>query len=127
VPEVVIDASAILALLNAEPGADTVIEALPGGIISAVNLSEVVAKLCDAGMPEKAVRQALQPLGLEIVPFDEEQAYQAGLLRTVTHDMGISLGDRACLSLAKMLGVAALTTDKLWAELSIGATIKVIR
>jgi PIN domain nuclease of toxin-antitoxin system len=127
VPEVVIDASAILALLNAEPGADTVVEALPGGVISAVNLSEVVAKLCDAGMPEKAVRQALQPLGLEIVPFDEEQAYQAGLLRTVTHDMGISLGDRACLSLAKMLGVAALTTDRLWSELSIGATIKVIR
>ena len=126
-PEVVIDASALLALLNAEPGANVVAEALQGSVISAVNLSEVVAKLCDAGMPEKAIHQALQPLGLEIVPFDEEQAYKAGLLRTVTHDMGISLGDRACLSLAKMLGVVALTTDRAWAELSIGTTIKVIR
>jgi len=127
VPEAVIDASALLALLNAEPGADVVAEALPGGVISAVNLSEVVAKLCDAGMPEKTIRQALQPLGLEIVPFDEEQSYQAGLLRTSTHDLGISLGDRACLSLAKTLGVAALTADRAWAGLSIGATIKVIR
>jgi len=127
VPEAVIDASALLALLNDEPGADVVAEALPQGIISAVNLSEVVAKLCDAGMPEKAIHQALQPLGIEIVPFDEEQAYQAGLLRTSTQDFGISLGDRACLSLAKKLGIDALTADKAWAELSIGATIKVIR
>jgi len=127
VPEVVIDASALLALLNAEPGADIVAETLPGGVISAVNLSEVVAKLCDAGMPEKAIHQALQPLGLEIIPFDEEQAYQAGLLRASTQDRGVSLGDRACLSLAKMLGVVALTADKAWAGLSVGATIKVIR
>jgi PIN domain nuclease of toxin-antitoxin system len=112
VPEVVVDASALLALLNAEPGADIVAEALPGGVISAVNLSEVVAKLCEAGMPENAIRQALQPLGLEIVPFDEEQAYQAGLLRAATQTVGVSLGDRACLSLAKILGVVALTADR---------------
>ena len=126
-PEVVIDASALLALLNAEPGADVVAEALPQGVISAVNLSEGVAKLCDAGMPEKAIHQALQPLGIEIVPFDEEQAYQAGLLRISTQDLGISLGDRACLSLAKKLGIDALTAGRAWAELSIGTTIKVIR
>lgn len=126
-PEAVIDASALLALLNDEPGADVVAEALPQVVISAVNLSEVVAKLCDAGMPEKAIHQALQPLGIEIVPFDEEQAYQAGLLRTPTQDFGISLGDRACLSLAKKLGIDALTADRAWAELSIGTTIKVIR
>lgn len=126
-PKTVIDASALLALLNAEPGADIVTEALPGGVISAVNLSEVIAKLCDAGVPEKAIHQTLQPLGLEIVSFDEEQAYQAGVLRTSTQNMGISLGDRACLSLAKMLGVVALTADRAWAGLSVGATIKVIR
>ena len=126
-PEAVIDASALLALLNDEPGADVVAEALPQGVISTVNLSEVVAKLCDAGMPEKAIHQALQPLGIEIVPFDEEQAYQTGLLRTSTQDLGISLGDRACLSLAKKLGIDALTADKAWAELSIGTMIKVIR
>ena len=126
-PEIVIDASALLALLNAETGADVVVEALSEGVISSVNLSEVVAKLCEAGMPEKAIRQILQPLGLEIVPFDEEQSYQAGLLRTSTRDIGISLGDRACLSLAKMLGLVALTADRAWAEISAGVTVKVIR
>ena len=59
-PKVVMDASALLALLNEEPGADVVGEALLGAIISAVNLSEVVAKLCNAGMPEKAIRRVLQ-------------------------------------------------------------------
>ena len=126
-PEVVIDASALLALLNGEPGADVVEEALPGGIISAVNLSEVVAKLCDTGMPEKAIRQVLTPLGLEIASFDEEQSYQAGMMGLSTQDSGISLSDRACLSLAKMLGVIALTADRAWAGLSVGVKVRVIR
>lgn len=125
--ESVIDASALLALLNAEQGADIVAEALPQGAISAVNLSEVVAKLCEAGMPEKAIRRALFPLGLEIVPFDAEQAYLAGLLRLTTRSAGLSLGDRACLSLSQKLGVPALTADRTWAALSLGTTIKVIR
>ena len=125
--EVVLDASALLALLNAEPGAELVAEALPGAAISAVNLSEVVAKLSDAGMPERAIRQALQPLGLDIVPFDEEQAYEAGLLRIPTKDAGLSLGDRGCLTLARRLNLPALTADRTWLELSIRATINVIR
>jgi PIN domain nuclease of toxin-antitoxin system len=126
-PKVVIDASALLALLNAEEGGDIVAEALPLGVTSAVNLSEVVAKLSGAGMPEEAIRQTLQALALEVVPFDEELSYQAGLLSTSTQDRGISLGDRACLSLAKMLGAVAITADRAWQELSIGATIKAIR
>ena len=126
-PEAVIDASALLALLNAEPGAGVVAEALSGGVISAVNLSEVVAKLCEVGMPEKAIQQALQPLGLEVIAFTEEQAYQAGLLRTATQGTGLSLGDRACLSLAEMLGAVALTADRAWAGLSVRVTVKVIR
>lgn len=125
--EAVIDASALLALLKAEPGADIVTEALPGAVMSAINLSEVIAKLGETGMPEKAIRQALQPLGLQIIPFDEEQAYQAGVLRTSTQSTGISLGDRACLSLAKTLGVVALTADKAWSGIRIGTKIKVIR
>lgn len=126
-PKVVIDASALLALLNAEPGADIIAEAISEAVISTVNLSEVIAKLCAAGMPANAIRQVIQPLGLDIEPFDEEQAYQAGFLHASTQGTGISLGDRACLSLAKMLGVAALTTDKMWKGLAVGTTIKVIR
>jgi PIN domain nuclease of toxin-antitoxin system len=127
VAETVIDASALLALLNMEPGAEMVAEALPGSAISAVNLAEVVSKLCEAGMPVKAIYQALRPLGLDVVPFDEEQAYQAGLLRAATRELGISLGDRACLSLAAMRGAVALTADKAWAALSAGVSVKIIR
>ncbi|MDP2920066.1 MAG: type II toxin-antitoxin system VapC family toxin [Dehalococcoidia bacterium] len=125
--EVVIDASALLALLNAEPGADIVAEALSGGVISAVNLSEVVAKLSEVGMPENIIRQVIEPLGLDVKPFDKEQAFQAGLLRAATQSRGISLGDRACLSLAKTLGVTALTADKTWTGLSLGVNVRVIR
>jgi PIN domain nuclease of toxin-antitoxin system len=127
VAEVVLDASALLALLNDEPGAGAVAEALPESAISAINLSEVVAKLSDAGMPEAAIRQALQGLPLGVFPFDLEQAYEAGLLRTATRNAGLSLGDRGCLSLARRLGVPALTADRTWRELALGVVIRVIR
>jgi ribonuclease VapC len=125
--EFVLDASALLALLNAEPGADIVTEALPGAVISAVNFSETVAKLCGAGMPAKIIHQVLESLGMEVIPFDTEQAYQTGLLWAVTRDAGISLGDRACLSLGKTLGRMVLTADKTWTKLSIGVTVRPIR
>ncbi|MFA4835502.1 MAG: type II toxin-antitoxin system VapC family toxin [Dehalococcoidia bacterium] len=126
-PEVILDASALLALLNAEPGADVVAESIPGAMINAVNLSEVVGKLCTAGMPEKAIRQALQGLDLKVIPFDEEHSYGAGLMRATTERMGLSLGDRACLDTARRLGLPALTTDKMWGELSVGAIVRIIR
>jgi len=127
VPDIVIDASALLALLNSEPGADKVARAIPGAAISALNLSEVVGKLCSAGLPEKSIRQALLGLGLEVVPFDEEQAYEAGMLRTATDGAGLSLGDRGCLGLARKLGLPALTADRSWLKLLAGITVRVIR
>lgn len=125
--DIVVDASALLAMLNAEPGAELVAEAIPGAAISAVNLSEVVSKLSETGMPEKAIHNALQPLGMEIIPFDEDQAYHAGLLRIPTKSKGLSMGDRACLGLAGNLGLPVLTADKTWTELSLGIMVKVIR
>ncbi|MBM3132812.1 MAG: type II toxin-antitoxin system VapC family toxin [Chloroflexi bacterium] len=125
--EVVLDASALLALLNAETGADKVAECITEAMISAVNLSEVVGKLAAAGMPEAAIRQALQGLDLKVTPFDEEQSYGTGMLRATTEDMGLSLGDRACLNLARSLGLPALTADKLWGKLSMGVAVRVIR
>ncbi len=126
-PEAVLDASALLALLNNERGAGVVAAALPRAAISAVNLSEVVAKLADAGMPKRAIRNALHTLPLEVVPFDTEQAYEAGGLRPDTREIGLSLGDRACLSLARILDLPALTVDRSWTQLSIGITVQPIR
>ena len=114
---VVIDASALLALLQGEPGADVVAGLLIRGVMSAVNLSEVVAKLTEHGMPAEAARTALDGLPIDVHPFDREAAHSAGELRSVTRSAGLSLGDRACLALAMRLGVTAVTADRAWASL----------
>jgi ribonuclease VapC len=124
----VLDASALLALLNGESGSEQVAGVIvDGAAISAVNLAEVVTKLSEIGMPEVLIHEVLDSLGLEIVDFDFEQAYQVGLLRPLTRHVGLSLGDRACLALAKQLGLPALTTDRIWERLAVDVTVQVIR
>lgn len=125
--EVVLDASALLALLTKEPGAERVAQAIPGAVISAVNLSEVVAKLTGGGMPPETARQLLSILGLEVVSFDEEHAYETGFLHVETKDFGLSLGDRACLGLARSFQLPVLTADRAWQKLSIGVTVQPVR
>ncbi len=123
-----LDASALLVLLKQEVGADRVEAAIAdGAVMSAVNLAEVVSKLSEAGMPEAVIRDTLDPLSIEILDFDRNLAYEAGLLRLSTSHLGLSLGDRACLALAQHFGLATLTADRLWAELQLGVTVLVIR
>lgn len=86
--EVVLDASAVLALLNAEPGTEAVEGFIPGAVLSSVNFSEVVAKLSERRMPEPAIRAALGDLGLRVASFDEGLAFQSGLLRMSTAQRG---------------------------------------
>ena len=125
--KVVLDASALLALLNAEKGAQVVQDLLPGAVISTVNLAEVVTRLSAAGMPDAKIRETLSLLGLEIAVFDEEQAFLAGLLAAHTHPFGLSLGDRACLALAEVTHAPAITADQAWVGLDVGVEIKLIR
>jgi PIN domain nuclease of toxin-antitoxin system len=121
------DASAVLALLNNETGADLVQELLPEAVISAINLAEIITRLTLLGMPESEIRKALDILGLVIIPFDDNQAYLAGSLSLVTKPLGLSLGDRACLALALQTGYSAVTSDKAWQALEIGVDIRIIR
>jgi ribonuclease VapC len=116
-------------LLTGAPvqGLEVVAEFLPGAAVSAVNLSEVVAKLLEATMPVDAVRSALGDLGLDIRPFDAEMAYAAGALRTTTRKRGLSLGDRACLALGQLLARPVLTTDRACEGLDLGVTVRSIR
>lgn len=122
-----IDASALLALLQNEPGADAVDRALLGGVISAVNYSEVVAKLADRGVPGAQITSALADLGLEVIEFDLAMAVAAGLLRRETASVGLSLGDRACIASARHRSLPVLTADRLWATLDLGVEVHVIR
>lgn len=114
----VLDASAILCLIRNEPGADTVKAALPDSSISAVNLSEVIAKMADLGMDADLIDAVLDPLQLQTIPFDPGQARATGLMRPATKAQGLSLGDRACLALAHQTGATAITTDRAWSALS---------
>jgi len=124
----VLDASAIMAAIHREPGAekaDKIVES--GAAVSAVNLAEVVRKFSAGGALVADTRDILGALGLEIVPFDTEQAYMAGALEPQFDALGLSLGDRACLTLAKILHLPAVTTDRQWAKLRVGVDIVVLR
>ncbi len=124
---VVFDASAVLALLNQEEGSDTIASLIPQAVISAVNLSEVIAKLADANIPEANIHQILKHLNLEVVAFNDQQALTAGLLRPLTKSQGLSLGDRVCLALAMALDLPVITSDRAWGKLTLNLEIRVIR
>lgn len=125
---IVLDASALLALLNSEPGADKLTpELLNNAASSTVNLAEVQAKLVSRGMdPGDAWEAALAPVR-EAIDFSADHARIAGSLVTQTRSLGLSLGDRACLALALSLKAPAYTTDKSWKSLKLGVRIHVIR
>ena len=127
--EVVLDASALLALLNNEPGAAKVADVLAQSRMLSVNLAEVVSHFIHAGMPAAEVDAMLHPLPVEIVAADQGLAHIAGRLRAVTASAGLSLGDRFCLALAKRDGLPAMTADKQWRTIAdeAGVNIAVIR
>ena len=122
-----LDASALLALLNDEPGGEAVESALPHAAMSAVNLSEVVAKLIEGGMPEEVVRPLLEGLSLDVHAFDADLAYATAVLRNSTRQLGLSLGDRACLALGLRLAAPVLTTDRAWADLDLEIEVRTLR
>ena len=125
--ETVLDASAVLALINEEPGAETVDALLDDAIISAVNWSEVIAVLVDAGIAVETAGARITALGLGVVAFDQQQALSAGALRAVTRRAALSFGDRACLGLAEARHAPAVTADRRWATLELNVEVQLIR
>ena len=122
-----LDASAILATIQREKGFEQVDAVLTQATVSAVNYSEVIAKLADRGMPEAPITLLLDRLNLNVSVFTEQQAQRAGQLRALTRKAGLSLGDRACLALAEELGCPVVTADRAWAELDLGVPVVLIR
>jgi PIN domain nuclease of toxin-antitoxin system len=124
---IVLDSSAILAMLWAEPGAGIVTDNSASAMISSVNMAEVVTKLLDGRFSEDETNVIVGNLKLDVIPFDESQAVACGMLRTHTRHKGLSLGDRACLALAIQESATVLTADSAWSNLDLGIEIKVIR
>jgi PIN domain nuclease of toxin-antitoxin system len=125
---IVLDASALLAVLNRESGAEKLTpELLSSAISSTVNLAEVHGKLVERGLsPRDAWEATLSPVR-EAASFTAEHAKTAGDLITQTRSLGLSLGDRACLALGLTLGAPVYTSDKSWKKLNVGVRIHVIR
>lgn len=124
---VVLDASALLAYLRTEPGSEAVDSMLGSALISSVDWAEVLQKILSAGVEVEGLRQELQALGLAVEPFSAWDADTAAMLWPQTRNHGLSLADRACLSLGLRLNLPVLTCDRIRAELTLPLRIQLLR
>lgn len=128
----VLDASALLAYLNDEPGADVVEKALAAGsAIGTVNWAEVLSKAMETGIAPETLATELEKRGilgntLDVLPLTIEDSMEIARLRPLTKSFGLSRGDKACLALGKRLRIPILTADRIWAEVP-GVHVTVIR
>lgn len=122
----VVDASVVLGIVLAEAGFGEV-RSLNAAAISTVNLCEVLTRMGDAGVNPLAAAEQIALLQMELVQFDERQATLAAELRPITRHLGLSLGDRACLALAKARSLPVLTADRAWAGLDLDIDIRLVR
>jgi PIN domain nuclease of toxin-antitoxin system len=124
---IMLDSSAVIALLKPEAGSGVVASSLPGAALSAVNLAEVVTWMRQRGDTLEAIHWTLDMLNLNTVGFDHDLAVGTGILVDETKKYGLSLGDRACLATAAREGVPVLTAERSWSNLSLGIAIQLIR
>jgi PIN domain nuclease of toxin-antitoxin system len=123
----VLDASALVAYLFEEPGAEVVGEVIDRACISSVNFSEVLTRAAKDGFRPAEFAVDINQFGLQVVPFTTEDALTAASLEPETRPLGLSLGDRACLSLGLARAQPVYTADRIWSRLNVGARIVLIR
>ena len=125
--KVVLDASAIIAVINNEPGIERVESALSDATVSSLNCAEVATWLTLHGMPPAEVTSTFDDFTFAVVPFDRTRAIAAGVLIEKTRGHGLSLADRACLALAIELDLPVMTGDRAWAGVDVGVKVQLIR
>ena len=126
--KVVLDASALLALIKNELGANVIEELLGNIIMSSINVAEVASILLDSDMSSEEAKEAIAPFIDSIISFDFEHSIACASLKKTTKHLGLSLGDRACIALGISLNLPIYTADKIWRELKLeNAEIRLIR
>ena len=126
-PEAVLDASALIALLWEEPGADAVEPLLDRAVISAVNWAEVLQRYCAHGLATTGKRESVEALGITVSALSVDDGEAIAELWEPTRAAGLSLADRACLALARRLAVPAHTADRAWRKVDVGVEVVLIR
>lgn len=124
---VVLDASAVMAVLNQESGAEQITPHLDNACCSTVNAAEVQGKLVERGLDPEEAWEDIKAVINETIPFTDQQAKIAGTLIAQTRVSGLSLGDRSCLALALSLNLPVYTADRSWKHLKLAVPIHVIR
>jgi ribonuclease VapC len=123
---IVLDSSALLAMLFFELGCERVAQLVPRSCMSTVNLAEVLGRLARDGRAVDEALDLIEEMGIAWVDFDREVAIGAAALLLTTAPWGLSLGDRACLALARLRNLPAVTADRAWAKLDLGIPIEVV-
>ena len=126
-PHIILDASAIIAYLDGEPGSEVVEQWLPDSAASMINVCEVISVLVGQGKPEEQVSQRVHELVPVIVPFSWDIARITAALIVDTQPKGLGLGDRAALATAKIMNLPVLTSEPRWLDVSTGVDIRLIR
>jgi len=125
--DIILDASAIIAVLKNEPGAERVGAVAEGACVSALTIAEVATWLTTEGVRPEQANTAINLFRLTVEPFHQKRALAAGFLVAKTRHRGLSLGDRACLALAIELSMPVMTGDRAWRDLDIGVDIRLFR
>jgi ribonuclease VapC len=124
---IVLDSSALLAMLFFELGGERVADLVPQSCMSTVNLAEVLGRLARDGRALDEPLDQIEQMGIAWIAFDREISIEAAALLPTTAPLGLSLGDRACLALAKLRNLPAVTADRAWTRLNLDITVEVIR